>query len=209
MPDVDGGFQGCCCGNRGTGGTACRAEDFFLGGGGGILLSMSGSVCLPWALLLYLCNLLQENINEDLELDCHLLSFWNASRGYRSRNKGQQSDTQQEKWCQLHIIPVAALSCSTPAVWSHNFALNNWLLSQQSIPDTTWNKWISALHLMYFAVETQPFNMKCTLYCVYREKHALTTVMVVKYCTIILKYLFHWTIRNNKKIEELFRTTEV
>lgn len=37
MPDVDGGFQGCCCGNRGTGGIACRAEDFFLGGVGGLL----------------------------------------------------------------------------------------------------------------------------------------------------------------------------
>lgn len=44
MPDVDGEFQGCCCGNRGTGGTAHRAEDFW---GGGLLLSMSGSVCLP------------------------------------------------------------------------------------------------------------------------------------------------------------------
>lgn len=36
MPDVDGGFQGCCCGNRGTGGIACRAEDFW-GGVGGLL----------------------------------------------------------------------------------------------------------------------------------------------------------------------------
>lgn len=35
MPDVDGGFQGCCCGNRGTGGIACRAEDFW--GVGGLL----------------------------------------------------------------------------------------------------------------------------------------------------------------------------
>lgn len=33
MPDVDGGFQGCCCGNRGAGGIARRAEDFFWGGG--------------------------------------------------------------------------------------------------------------------------------------------------------------------------------
>lgn len=24
MADVDGGFRGCCCGNRGTGGTAAE-----------------------------------------------------------------------------------------------------------------------------------------------------------------------------------------
>lgn len=35
--DVDGGFQGCCCGNRGAGGIAWRAEDFLGGGGGGLL----------------------------------------------------------------------------------------------------------------------------------------------------------------------------
>lgn len=74
MPDVDGGFQGCCCGNRGTGGIACRAEDFFWGGWVAYLriLSMSGSVCLPRALPFHLRNLLQEKINEDLVLDCHL-----------------------------------------------------------------------------------------------------------------------------------------
>lgn len=35
MLDVDGGFLGCCCGNRGTGGIARRAKDF--GGVGGLL----------------------------------------------------------------------------------------------------------------------------------------------------------------------------
>lgn len=35
MPDVDGGFQCCCCGNRGTGGIARQAEDFW--GVGGLL----------------------------------------------------------------------------------------------------------------------------------------------------------------------------
>lgn len=38
---VDGGFQGCCCGNRGTGGTARRAEDSFWGGEVGGLLKDS------------------------------------------------------------------------------------------------------------------------------------------------------------------------
>lgn len=76
MPDVDGGFQGCCCGNRGTGGIARRAEDFL---GGWVvylrILSMSGSVCLPRAPPFHLRNLLQEKINEDLGLDCHLPSL--------------------------------------------------------------------------------------------------------------------------------------
>lgn len=36
------------------------------------ILSMSGSVCLPRALPFHLRNLLQEKINEDLVLDCHL-----------------------------------------------------------------------------------------------------------------------------------------
>lgn len=35
---------------------------------------MSGSVCLPRAPPFHLRNLLQEKINEDLVLDCHLLS---------------------------------------------------------------------------------------------------------------------------------------
>lgn len=39
------------------------------------ILSMSGSVCLPQAPLFHLHNLLQEKINEDLVLDCHLLSL--------------------------------------------------------------------------------------------------------------------------------------
>lgn len=39
------------------------------------ILSMSGSVCLPRAPPFRLRNLLQEKINEDLVLDCHLLSL--------------------------------------------------------------------------------------------------------------------------------------
>lgn len=39
------------------------------------ILSMSGSVCLPPAPLLHLRNVMREEINEDLALDCHLLSL--------------------------------------------------------------------------------------------------------------------------------------
>lgn len=35
MADVDGGFLGCCCGNRGTGGMS--AEQRIFGGVGGLL----------------------------------------------------------------------------------------------------------------------------------------------------------------------------
>lgn len=52
------------------------AEQRIFGGGGWLaylrILSMSGSVCLPRALPFHLRNLLQEKINEDLVLDCHL-----------------------------------------------------------------------------------------------------------------------------------------
>lgn len=101
MPDVDGGFQGCCCGNRGTGGIARRAEDSVWGGwlGRGVvylrILSMSGSVCLPRAPLFHLRNLLQEKINEDLVLDCHLLSLWNGSGGYKA---GERAVSAMAKW---------------------------------------------------------------------------------------------------------------
>lgn len=86
MPDVDGGFQGCCCGNRGAEGIARRAEDFFCGGegdagtggrGGGLLKDSEHE----WERLpapsppFHLRNLLQEKINEDLVLDRCLLSL--------------------------------------------------------------------------------------------------------------------------------------
>lgn len=35
MPDVDGGFQGCCCGNRGT--EVLRGEQRIFWGVGGLL----------------------------------------------------------------------------------------------------------------------------------------------------------------------------
>lgn len=73
MPDVDGGFQGCCCGNRRDWSCCLLCIGFF---GGWVaylrILSMSGSVCLPQAPPFHLHNLLQEKINEDLVLDCHL-----------------------------------------------------------------------------------------------------------------------------------------
>lgn len=75
MPDADGGFQRCCCGNRGDWRRCLLSIGFFffLGGGAYLrILSMSGSVCLPQALPFHLHNLLQEKINEDLVLDCHL-----------------------------------------------------------------------------------------------------------------------------------------
>lgn len=73
------------------------------------ILSMSGSICR--ALPFHLCNLLQEKINEDLVLDCHLPSFWNARKRWehgREQLQGQWNDTGEEE-----VMPAAKISpCS-------------------------------------------------------------------------------------------------